>query len=663
MNPLNLRCRPGSIRRRGIGALVLVAMALVCFARAAGPDLQLAVLHPEAAAVWTVDDDLAVQVRLRHPVVRDETAGEEQIVVAPANRPWAETVSLQVANAAGQTVSWPWVASGPSGLEPLELDVEGAASMTFALNLAAKPVMTPGTYTLTARMDVSDGTGWIGHAVSPPLSLVVGTPAPVEAGIAVSLRGEAALAAGDPWVVSVQLQPPLGTTAESALRSGYRFRVFDAGQEELAWTFDPAIGPPDFPGAAELAERGFGPVMAVLPPASAPGIAAGIYRLEVSWADPVSGQSRTNAVDVTVNAPASVAAHPARWSAVLGQKLAWATTLLWRAEVAPTADLDGLTRQAAPLLLAAQTGGLENFAANPESRDWALFLAETFLASGDVASARAFRTLAEERHAPDPGLIEFAPDPGFEELAQVGQLIEETASAPGRAVPFLIPALAAIRPPDTTAQWAATARASSEYRATDYGAGQATGAPNVTRHGDNARAWASKAADAGEEWIELTYAAAVSARGVRVVQSFNPGAISRIDLLPVTGAAITVWRGPDPTTYPKGEIGTLEVTFAPPPVPVNGVRVVLDTRLVAGWNEIDAAQLLAVRPAVGPPRLAYVVLPGTPAVIEFSPWPAGYLLQRASRLAPADWVSPPVGNPPRFNLDGPTAFFRLIKVP
>jgi hypothetical protein len=151
-------------------------------------------------------------------------------------------------------------------------------------------------------------------------------------------------------------------------------------------------------------------------------------------------------------------------------------------------------------------------------------------------------------------------------------------------------------PADTqpTAQWAISARASSEYRTTDYSAMQATGAPNVVRHGDNAKAWAAKAPDAGEEWIELTYAQAVGATGVRVVQSFNPGAIIRIEVIDAAGVATVVWQGPDLTAYTKSEIGTLAVNFPATATAVARVRIVLNEKAVSGWNEIDAVQLVGV---------------------------------------------------------------------
>ena len=140
--------------------------------------------------------------------------------------------------------------------------------------------------------------------------------------------------------------------------------------------------------------------------------------------------------------------------------------------------------------------------------------------------------------------------------------------------------------------WATSARASSEYRATDYGANRATGAPDVPRPADHRNAWTPKLPDAGPEWLELTYSAPVSATGIRVVQSFNPGAITAIEVFDDQGAASIVWTGPDLTRYAAGQIGVLETMFARTARPIARVRLSLDSKRVAGANSIDAVGLI-----------------------------------------------------------------------
>lgn len=140
--------------------------------------------------------------------------------------------------------------------------------------------------------------------------------------------------------------------------------------------------------------------------------------------------------------------------------------------------------------------------------------------------------------------------------------------------------------------WATSARASSEYRTTDYGAGRAAGPPDVPRASDHRNAWTPRLPDAGPEWLELSYAPAVSARALRVVQSFNPGALTSIEIHDDQGKARTVWTGPDPTAYAVNAIGVLEIPLPPDLPPVARVRLTLDTKSKPGAQAIDAVGLV-----------------------------------------------------------------------
>jgi len=217
---------------------------------------------------------------------------------------------------------------------------------------------------------------------------------------------------------------------------------------------------------------------------------------------------------------------------------------------------------------------------------------------------------------------------------------------------------------DPKGQWAASATASSEYRTSgDYSASRATGAPDVTRYGDSLKAWASKLADSGPEWLECTFTNPVVANAVRVRQVFNPGAIDRIEVFDAAGAGTTVFSGTDTNVYASGQIAWFVAKFPRTAQPVKRVRISLDSARVRGWNEIDAVQLVAA-PAlpVAAPRLSFVHN-ATAGTLEIADWPSGFVLQRATRLAPADWqdyaTRPPVSIP----FTGTPAFFRLTQAP
>ena len=145
---------------------------------------------------------------------------------------------------------------------------------------------------------------------------------------------------------------------------------------------------------------------------------------------------------------------------------------------------------------------------------------------------------------------------------------------------------------DPHGQWAATATASSEYGSDSYGPIQSTGVPNVPGYADDGRAWASASADNQEEWLEVTFARPVHATGVRIRQSYNPGAIKQVEVFEAGGQSHVVWSGTDPARAGQSEIAWFAVKFAATSFPTQRIRIFLDSPAVKGWNEIDAVQLL-----------------------------------------------------------------------
>ncbi len=130
---------------------------------------------------------------------------------------------------------------------------------------------------------------------------------------------------------------------------------------------------------------------------------------------------------------------------------------------------------------------------------------------------------------------------------------------------------------------------STEFSTTRNEANGAVGAPDVyPRHGDIDGAWASHETDFGDEWITVRFASPTTASSVVWAETFNPGAVVRVDDVSVPSAPVTLWAGA------SGEVPTMaviaEVTLPSPRV-ISAVRLMLDTRRVAGWNELDAVGL------------------------------------------------------------------------
>lgn len=118
---------------------------------------------------------------------------------------------------------------------------------------------------------------------------------------------------------------------------------------------------------------------------------------------------------------------------------------------------------------------------------------------------------------------------------------------------------------------------------------QMTGPPDTPMGGDLVTAWASKAAQEGDVWVELDYERSVVPEAVRVHETFNAGAVKQV-LARQPGARWHVlWQG-------AAAAASTPRWFEPPvevaPARTRTIRIVLDTNAVKGWNEIDAVELV-----------------------------------------------------------------------
>lgn len=142
-------------------------------------------------------------------------------------------------------------------------------------------------------------------------------------------------------------------------------------------------------------------------------------------------------------------------------------------------------------------------------------------------------------------------------------------------------------------QWAVTAEASSQYTDDSWSAQQATGAPDTPEAGDNATAWAAASADTAVETLALVYAQPVIPTGIEIHESFNPGAVVKIEVLdPNTDAWVVVWEGVADTAGEEMAVFSPELT--PANFATDQVRLTIDEPQFLGWNEIDAVKLIGV---------------------------------------------------------------------
>jgi hypothetical protein len=139
-------------------------------------------------------------------------------------------------------------------------------------------------------------------------------------------------------------------------------------------------------------------------------------------------------------------------------------------------------------------------------------------------------------------------------------------------------------------QWAAAAKASSQYGDPDWAASQATNAPDSPLNcGDQKTAWASDQ-NTGVETLDLTYTTTVVPVAVNIYETNATGSIVKVDVEKANGTAHTVYAGlPLPTTdCPR----TVSIGISGMTAHVNRVVITIDQSLIQNWDEIDAVELV-----------------------------------------------------------------------
>jgi hypothetical protein len=139
-------------------------------------------------------------------------------------------------------------------------------------------------------------------------------------------------------------------------------------------------------------------------------------------------------------------------------------------------------------------------------------------------------------------------------------------------------------------QWAVDAEASSQYGDEGYSPLQATGAPDTPIAGDKPTAWASKDANAGEEELVLYYDVPVFPYRVDIYESYNPGAVVAVEAYHAESDQwVLLWEGD--STVEETPIRVFSPVLERVDFKTDTIRLILDTSIVSGWNEIDAVRL------------------------------------------------------------------------
>jgi len=120
-----------------------------------------------------------------------------------------------------------------------------------------------------------------------------------------------------------------------------------------------------------------------------------------------------------------------------------------------------------------------------------------------------------------------------------------------------------------------------------WGTEQVIGPPDTIRPGDAPTAWAPLKANAGQEWLAVGFERAVDVAEVRIRETYNPGAISKVTAL-VNNAEVVLWEGTAaPSNTPRDF-----VVPVPEGVQSDTLVVHVDTTRVGSWPEIDAVEIV-----------------------------------------------------------------------
>lgn len=129
----------------------------------------------------------------------------------------------------------------------------------------------------------------------------------------------------------------------------------------------------------------------------------------------------------------------------------------------------------------------------------------------------------------------------------------------------------------------------AELKGKRWATAQLTGPPDTPIAGDHPTAWAHKEQEMGEVWVEVDFPVAVVPDDLRIHETLGPGGVIEVLAKDEAGRWITLWSGVAPQA-------TAPHWFEPP---LSGARfsartyrLILDTDLIAGWQEIDAIELV-----------------------------------------------------------------------
>ncbi len=141
-------------------------------------------------------------------------------------------------------------------------------------------------------------------------------------------------------------------------------------------------------------------------------------------------------------------------------------------------------------------------------------------------------------------------------------------------------------------QWAAkvisTSSKRTEKKTDPYAPEKLLNQPDALPEGEESKnAWSPEKEDAKKEMVEVKMAKSLLCKQVVVVENFNPGSITRIELVDTKGDRHTVYTNNNPGPLPDA-FRVLSVKFEPATYRTVGVVVTMNAAAVQGLQQLDA---------------------------------------------------------------------------
>lgn len=153
-------------------------------------------------------------------------------------------------------------------------------------------------------------------------------------------------------------------------------------------------------------------------------------------------------------------------------------------------------------------------------------------------------------------------------------------------------------------QWASkvidvsSQRSDEKKRNAEFSPERVQGAPDPAAAGQESKnAWSPAKDDAKKEFIEVKFAKSLPCEQVVVVENFNPGSVTKIELVDTKGGKHTVYTNETPGPLPDSW-RVLSVKFTRASYRTVGVVVTMNTAAVPGLQQIDAIGIADTRQPV-----------------------------------------------------------------